>query len=116
MAQGKTDLLFLLGFSTQGDLGPLTFYTNRRGKLVFYDKAPPLNPRSTLQLLFQGRWRAIAAQWRQETAQTKANWELACHRCSLSVTGYNLYVFWCSRMDDTYIRTIERQSGLELIV
>lgn len=115
MAQRKTDLLFLLGFSTQGDLGPLTFYTNQRGTLVFYAKAPPLNPPSTLQKIFRQRWASIAMVWRSLTPQEKTNWETAVKRCSLCVTGYNLFVFWQSTQDDSYVKTIERQSGINLI-
>ena len=37
-------MLSFLGFGATGDLGPLTVYTNKRGKLVWFLKAPPTCP------------------------------------------------------------------------
>ena len=44
-----TSILRYLGFNTQGDLGPWTFYTSKRKGLVFFAKAPPLEPPSLMQ-------------------------------------------------------------------
>lgn len=44
MAHQLAQLLNYLGFVTWGDLGPLTLYRNKRGRMVFYPKAPPTSP------------------------------------------------------------------------
>lgn len=115
MAQFRTDLLWCLGWSTQGDLGPLTMYTSRRGNLVFFDKAPPLNPPSQLQIYFRDRWRIAAAAWRDLTDEQRATWLLAARRANLMIGGYNLWIYWRTTEDSPSIETIERQTGLVLM-
>lgn len=90
-------------------------YTSRRGTLVFYDRAPPLTPRSQLQLIFQQRWKQAAAAWRMLSDQQRADWETAIQRCNVTITGYNFFLYWYTRYDDAAVRTIERQSGITLL-
>jgi hypothetical protein len=115
VALADSNLLHWLGFSTQGDLGPLTFYTSRRRILVFYNKAPPLNPPSTRQIMLYNRWRAAAAVWRRKTPQDRAQWLLAGKRLAAPITGYNLWVYWFTRRRTSDIRTIERQTQTTLL-
>ncbi|KKM73184.1 hypothetical protein LCGC14_1412940 [marine sediment metagenome] len=41
--------------------------------------------------------------------------EIAARRAGLSVTGYNLWVWWQLKRDRTTLATIERNSGVTLI-
>lgn len=115
MAQFRTDLLWTLGFAIQGDLGPLTTYTNRRGNLVYFDKAPPLNPPSQLQEIIKNRFKQTATAWRALTEQKRKDWQTAADKSYANVTGYNLFTYWTLTMRKTDIQTIERQSGIQLL-
>lgn len=104
------------GFNTQGDLGPYTFYTDKRGQLIFFLKAPPTKPPSIFQTRQRDRFRATAAVWNALPGQTRLDWETATKRLSLTLTGYNLFTFWFLTGERNVIRTIERQSNLTLLL
>lgn len=104
-----------LGWNTQGDLGPYTFYTSKRKGLIFYAKAPPTSPPSPLQLLQRDRWRNAAEAWTAAAAATREVWNLASARARLRIGGCNLWMFHRLTGDDAAIRTIERQTGLTLL-
>jgi len=103
------------GFNTQGDLGPYTFYTDKRGQLVFFLKAPPKTPGSPFQLVCRDNMRLAAKFWNALPITKRLAWEAATKRLSLKLTGYNLFTFWFIKGDDNVIRTIEHQSNTALI-
>lgn len=103
-----------LGWNTQGDLGPFTFYTDKQKGLVFFLKAPPKKPASFFQQIMRQNFRDAAAIWNAFLPQAQTNWELATKRLSLQLTGYNLWTFYFITGDDHVLDTIERQSGLTL--
>ncbi len=109
------DLLRYLGFNSQGDLGPWTFYTSKRGALVYFIKSPPLEPPSVLQLSVRNSIRLAAYTWRSLTPQARDDWELVSKRAHLSIHGYNLFVFWLLRQEHAAIHTLERITGIDLI-
>ena len=109
------DLLRYLGFNSQGDLGPWTFYTSQRGALVYFIKAPPLEPPSLLQLSVRNSIRLAAYTWRSLAPQARVDWELVSQRAHLSITGYNLFVSWILGRDDAAIHTLERITRIDLI-
>ncbi len=109
------DLVRFMGFNSQGDLGPWTFYTDKRKGLVYFIKAPPLEPPSLLQESIRNSIRLAAYTWRGLSEETQRKWELASKRAHLSITGYNLFVFWLLRHEDAAIHTIERLTNLKLI-
>lgn len=115
MAQVSKNLIKLMGWNTQGDLGGLTVYTSQRKKLVVFPRAPPLNPPSIDQIYQRQRIVAAARQWRMLPLEKRQAWLRAARRASLKITGYNLFVFWSTSHDDAKIRTIERQSGESLL-
>jgi len=109
------DFVRFLGINTQGDLGPWTFYTDKRKGLVYFVKAPPLEPPSLLQTSIRNAVRLAAYTWRSLTGDQQRNWETAAKRAHLKITGYNLFVFWILRHEDACIHTIERLSKIKLI-
>lgn len=111
----QSDLLSYLGFNATGDLGPLTGYTNKQGKLVWFLKAPPTCPPSYWQVHQRNVFRLIAAAWQALTPTAREQWSLAEHRASLNMTGYNLFTWWSVHQDHAVIHTIERQTGTNLI-
>ncbi len=104
-----------LGWNTQGDLGPWTFYTDKRKGLVFFVKSPPLEPPSILQTSIRNKFRLAAYTWRSISPARRADWMLAAERAHLQIHGYNLFVFWNLRRDDAAIHTIERITNIQLI-
>lgn len=115
MAQSRDRYLRLIGLLTWGDLGPLTIYRSRRNRLVAYPKAPPDKPPSPSQTAWRNALRTAAAAWHTFSPTYKPNWDRACRRLSLPITGYNLFIAWQIRPDRSVIATIERQSGLALL-
>jgi hypothetical protein len=105
----------MIGLTVQGDLGGWTFYTSKRGQIVFYPQAPPLNPASYDQAHYRNRFRASAQQWRQLSLASKRAWTTVAHHASLTITGYNLWTAWYMTNDTNMIRTLERQTHIDLL-
>jgi hypothetical protein len=115
MAWVSRELMGLLGLNSQGDLGALTVYTSATGKLVIFPRAPPLNPPSIEQIYQRQQFVAAARAWRELSAEQRSNWERAAKRASLKITGINLFYFWSTKRDEPTIRTIEQQTGIQLL-
>ena len=109
------DLLRYLGFNTQGDLGPWTFYTSKRKGLVFFQKAPPLEPPSRKQIHQRNKFRLAGMVWRSLTDDQRSSWSRAAVAARLQITGYNLFVYYITTGDSAAIQTIEHQSRQDLI-
>lgn len=97
-----------------GDIGPLTFYTSQRAKLVAFPRAPPLNPPSPTQEIIREYFREQATAWRNLTNDQRAQWLEAAKRCNLHITGYNLWCWFYRSRNEQQLQTIERQSGITL--
>lgn len=108
-------VLTYIGFRPTGDFGPLTGYTSKRGKPVWYLKAPPKTPPTGYQVHQRNVFRSIARAWMMLTASKRADWMEAARLAHLHITGYNLYVWFQIRRDVAVIRTIEHQSGVSLL-
>ncbi len=108
-------ILTFIGLGPTGDLGPLTGYTSKRGKAVWYLKAPPKTPATPWQRQVRNRFRLIAMLWRSLTVQQRFDWQLAAVRARLTITGYNLFVWYQYTKEAPTIHTVERQSGITLL-
>jgi len=108
-------ILGVLGWRTQGDIGPWTFYTSRRNHLVYFVKAPPLEPPSPMQTRQRNRFRNAGYAWQSLPPAARARWLLAAKRARLAVGGYNLFTHYFTKHDDATIQTVERLTGLRLI-
>lgn len=107
--------LNFLGFRPTGDLADLTAYTSARGKVVWFKKAPPLKPPSPRQVHQRLIFGNAARGWKLLTEATRNAWINAAHRAHLHLSGYLLYMVWSLLRDRATIRTIERQSGVDLL-
>jgi len=108
-------LLRLLGYNTQGDLGPWTFYTSRRRQLVFFLRAPPKVPASQLQNAQRNKFRLAANLWNELTPADQNQWEIASKRSSSKCTGYDIFVWWVCRQDNPTIETLQRNTRTQLV-
>jgi hypothetical protein len=115
MARPRGLIPGFLGFTVQGDLGPWTFYTSARGKLVFYPAAPALSPASPDQSYFRQRFKAAALAWRQLTASQRAQWQKAAKAARLRISGYHLWTRWICKQELERVRGIEHYTGITLI-
>lgn len=103
-----------LGVLTNGDLGPYTFYTSHRKRLVVFPKTWPKDPATIHQTLLRNRWRHIAAHWRFLPEETRQLWEDLSKRANATVTGYNLYMYYMLDKGLGVIKTLERQTGIDV--
>jgi len=115
MAIVKGGMYKIWGMNTQGDFAGYTFYTDRFKNLVFFDKAPPLNPGTPLQMVYRNKFRLAALSWNALSMEVRRDWELASQRAHLLCTGYNLWTWWRIKNDRDTIQTVERQTGLRLL-
>lgn len=114
MAQNGGFILQSICFKAQGDVGPLTSYTNKRG-IVMFLKAWLRDPASPKQIAHRDRIRACAANWKAAPKTTRENYERATKKLSLYLNGYNLWVCASMNLDGrSAIPTLERQTGVTL--
>lgn len=103
-----------MGLRPTGDFGPWTVYTNKRGGVVWFLKAPPKKLRTRRQIRQWYRFSQAAAAWRSLTQEQRDDWILAARRCRLYLAGYQLWVWWQLKRDLPALRTISRLSRIEL--
>ncbi len=115
MKLDKPSLLQFLGWSTQGDFGPWTFYTTKKHKLVFFLKAPPTTPPSYLQIHQRSKFRLVAQFWQRLSAAQRADWETVTQVLHLNLTGYDLFTWYYTVGDRPTLATIERLANRTLI-
>ncbi len=114
MAKVNQTLLQVACFKIQGDFGPLSTYTNRRGK-VFFPKIWLSDPTSPDQQSHRDRIRSAAKMWQLLCPCMRYRWEAATKKPRLHLNGYNLWCYWFLTGDSDKIHTIERQSGRTLL-
>jgi len=108
-------LYHMLGFRPTGDIGPYTFYTSQRNAIVFFPKAPPLNPPSYLQTVQRNRFRLAAKQWQALPELERENWERVAKTAKLTITGYNLFVWHLLRHGQTTVQAFSDRYGIQLL-
>lgn len=115
MLSNKSTLLNILGLNPTGDLGPLTGYTSKRGKAVWFLKAPPTTPATPHQNHQRNIFRLVAMAWRALPEIDRQRWLQAALRAHLRITGYNLFTYWQITKDLPTLRTIEHLAHLDLV-
>lgn len=101
----------LLGLRPTGDLGPLTFYTTQKRRVVAFPRAPPLSPPSPRQTFQRNKFRACAWAWSFLTPQRRQDWLQLAKTNRLRITGYNLFVYYQLTGDNAAIRTLKPYWG-----
>jgi len=110
----ETPPLNILGVRVSGDLAGATIYTDRYGKKIWFDKAPPEKPPSLLQRRVRLRFARAVHCWTRLSLHERARWEDASLRLSLPMTGHNTFVSIHLRCDPLAWRTLSRQYGKTL--
>ena len=118
MALSHLQMGSCLGISAQGDLGPMTCYTQRKaGKrsIVMFAKIWLSDPTTVNQLNHRNRIRQAAIAWRLLPEIERKNWQRAAAKLSLKLNGVALWTYWHMLRQRSKIETIEHQSGITLI-
>ncbi len=105
----------LIGVVTNGDFGPYTFYTSRRGKLVMFLKTWPHDPATYHQKLNRDKWRHAATRWRGLDQSTRDDWSELAKRANLTISGFNLYMHYITGKGTQTVETCQRQTGLDVL-
>ncbi len=101
----------MLALALTGDLGPLTIYTTRNNRIVWFPKAPPGKPPSGAQLVIRERWRRAAAEWKLKAKVDRQKWESIVQAAGLRITGYNFFISLFVHPDPEAKATVEFQTG-----
>lgn len=115
MALIPNNILPLMGLNPSGDIGPFTVYRTKRQGVVWFPRAPPEMPSSYLQRHQRNAWKYAARVWRAETETVRQNWKTAALLARLSISGYNLFIYYQTTKDASAIETIERHTGISLL-
>lgn len=109
----QNPVLQFAGFRPTGDFGPLTGYTSKRGRAVWYLKAPPKTPPTGYQTSQRNKFRMTALAWNALRPEQRTAWMEAARGAHLHITGFNLFVWYQLRRDHAVIRTVAHQSGID---
>lgn len=104
----------LLGIAVNGDLGPVTIYTDREANKIAFPRSPPTSPPTARQVNQRERVRLANSQWKALSNEEKRRWENAARATSLPMTGFNAYVSLALCPDKGTFSTLNRQSGQNL--
>lgn len=104
-----------LGVLTNGDLGPYTFYTSSRKRLVIFLKTWPKDPATYHQKLNRDKWRHAATRWRGLSTQTRDDWARLARKANLTISGYNLYLHYITGKGTGTVRTCQRIANIDVI-
>lgn len=115
MIPDASRLFNYFGTIVWGDLGPVTIYKSKRGKLVSFAKTWPKEGPTAEQLEYRQLFTDAAAEWQKLTKDERRQWELATLRAGLTMTGYNLFVHYQIKHDIGNIRALQRQTQTELV-
>ena len=105
----------LLGLQVSGDLGPMTIYTNRHGKKVFFPKSPPKKPPSVAQIALRARFKSSQADYMALTDAEKLDYENLTKKTCIPMTGQNLWIHVSMTGDQSALDNLERQSDISVV-
>jgi hypothetical protein len=104
----------LIGLNFQGDIGPITTYTDARGHRVWFLKTRPDTPPTWMQIHQMNLFAYVSWAWDALSTPQQADWEAVTKKLSLRLTGYSLFTYLYATDDAATIATLERQAGITL--
>lgn len=114
MAQTPNPQSKLLGWNVQGDVGPVTYYTSSRNKIVAFDKAPPLSPPSVTQEHFRNLFRMAGRAWQALRADQREWWRRVALNAATLCTGFGLFIWFQRTRDRDQLASLARAANEEL--
>lgn len=107
--------LSLLGLHIGGDLGPVTIYQTKRGKVVAYPIAKPKSKPTAAQNLQRYRFMRAVHTWQDLTDDQQQAYEDTTNVLSLCATGMNIWISLCLTHDIPAWLALKRQANLPLV-
>lgn len=108
------DIAQALALIANGTVAGFIIYTNKNGRKVIYP-TPSFPPSSSpAQLQNRDRFRRAQAAWSALSDPDKLLLEIAVLRCSLPLTGQNLYMRLAMQTNQLKRLTLIRRTGLAL--
>lgn len=104
-----------LGVLTNGDMGPYTFYTSHRKRLVVFLKTWPKDPATYHQTINRDRWRHAALRWQSLRQSTRDAWRDLGKGANLTISGYNLYLHYITGKGTETVKTCQRITGIDVL-
>lgn len=104
----------ILGFRPTGDIGGITIYTDKRGNIVAYPKAPPKEPPTYYQTRQRNRFRLCGRLWNLLEPSERHQWNTVANRSGAAIAGYTLFVWYQTMHDHAAIATLQRQTHTTL--
>ena len=101
-----------LGLIVSGDLAGQTIYTDRFGKKVWFNQAPPRKGPSDMQTTQRSRFRQALDSWADADPGQRATFEAISLRASLAMTGLNLWIHVALCHTTELLATLQGQTGL----
>ena len=108
-------LLNLIGFVAWGDLGELTMYRSRRGKLVAFKKTYPDKPVSPEAEAIKTSFKIASLLYRLHGSAARQAWIHTPIRLSLCLAGGALFNMAIRSPDYLTLRTLGRHARTDLI-
>jgi len=105
----------VLGVNTNGDAGPYTFYTSHRKRLVVFPKTWPKDPATYHQKLNRDKWRHAATRWNGLTPELRADWKHMAKKANLTISGYNLFLFYITGKGTGTVETVQRLTNMDVL-
>ncbi len=102
----------MLGLVVSGDLAGQTIYTDRFGRKVYFEQAPPKQGPSPMQIIQRARFAEALRNWSDASIATRDGYESISLRASLCMTGLNLWIHVSLRHTTELLATLQRQTGL----
>ena len=105
----------LIGYVAWGDLGELTMYRSRRGKLVAFTKTYPDKPVSPEAEAIKTSFQIAHTLYALHGDTARQQWQRTPQRLSLCLSGGSLFNMAIRLPDYSSIRTLERQARTRLV-
>src|SRR5216684_5549072 len=93
-------LLTVIGVYVAGDLGDLTVYTNKNGRIIWFPRSPPTKPPTEKQIAQRNRFKRARQNYDELSESDKESWEELCRLNHLDLTGQNAYLSLSLLPDD----------------
>jgi len=105
----------LFGLFYAGDIGDITIYRSKRGKVVAFAKTWPVKEATPRQYFQRLRFRAAMQTWQSMHPSDQEDYERVVQKLSLCLTGMNLWIKFCLKPDPALFQTLQRQAGVILV-
>lgn len=104
-----------LGVNTNGDMGPYTFYTSHRKRLVVFPKSWPKDPATYHQKLNRDKWRHAAMRWQSLPQSVRDDWKRLAKNANLTISGYNLFLHYITGKGTETVKTCQRLTRIDVL-